>query len=89
MNSQLFGIFFKTNVAQSVAELVLYNKKTRNVVISYQIWLTTKLQEFKQHFHDKTEFYLKTLSATHTRLASLGLLWKCICHLGSTLHFIT
>ena len=33
-----FRHFFKTNVAQSVAELVLYTQKTRNVVIFYQIW---------------------------------------------------
>ena len=34
-----FRDFFKnTNVAQSVAELVLYSQKARNVVISYQIW---------------------------------------------------
>ena len=33
-----FRYFLKTNVAQSVAELVLYTQKTRNVVIFYQIW---------------------------------------------------
>ena len=30
VNSQLLGIFFKTKVTQSVAELILYSKKTRN-----------------------------------------------------------
>ena len=30
--------FFKTNVAQRAAELVLYSQKTRNVVTFYQIW---------------------------------------------------
>ena len=33
-----FRHFFKANVAQSVAELVLYSQKTRNVVIFYQFW---------------------------------------------------
>ena len=33
-----FRHFFKTNVAQNVAELVLYSQKTRNEVIFYQIW---------------------------------------------------
>ena len=32
------GHFFKTNVVQSVAELILYSQKTQNVVIFYQIW---------------------------------------------------
>ena len=32
--------FFKINVAQSVADLVLYSQKTRNVAIFYQIWQT-------------------------------------------------
>ena len=31
-----FRHFFKTNVAQSVAELILYSQKTRNVVIFYK-----------------------------------------------------
>ena len=60
-----YSAFFKTNVAQSFAELVLYIQKTRNLVIFYQIWWT-KILECKQHFHDKTEFYLITLSAAHT-----------------------
>ena len=38
VNAQLFSIFFKTNGARSVAELVLYSQKTQNVVIFYQIW---------------------------------------------------
>ena len=33
-----FRHFFKTSVAQSVAELVLSSQKTQNVVIFYQIW---------------------------------------------------
>ena len=40
VNSQLFGIFFKSYVAQIVSELLLYNQKTRNVAIFYQIWWT-------------------------------------------------
>ena len=53
-----FRHFFKANVGQSVAELVLYSQKTRNVVIFYQ----TKTQKCK---HDKTEIYFKRLSAAH------------------------
>ena len=30
--------FFKTNVAQSVDELILYSQKTQNVAILYEIW---------------------------------------------------
>ena len=35
-----FRHFFKTKVAQSVAELVLYCQTTRNVITSCQIWRT-------------------------------------------------
>ena len=39
--SQLLGIlfkFFKTNMIQSVAELIFYSQKHENVVIYFQIW---------------------------------------------------
>ena len=49
-----FRHFFKTNVAQSVAELIIYLQKTQNTVIFYKI-LGTKI-ECKQHFHDKMGF---------------------------------
>ena len=35
---QLLGIFFKTNVTQGVAELILNSQKTRNWGHFYQIW---------------------------------------------------
>ena len=43
------------------------------MVIFYQIW-RIKIYECKQHFHEKTEFYLKTLSVAHT----LGMPWQIL-----------
>ena len=47
VNSQLLGIFFKTNVTQIVAELILHSQITKIVAIFYQIcW--AKIKECKQ-----------------------------------------
>ena len=60
-----FRHFFKTNVAQSVAELILYSQKAQYVVIFYKIQ-RTKIQECKQHFHKKMGFRINAFSVAHT-----------------------
>ena len=71
-----FRHFFKTNVAQSVAELILYSQKTRNMDIFNKIW-GTKIKEWKQHFHDKMGFRLKAFSVAHTLAEPWRVPLKC------------